>query len=179
MDNIQSNQVIGLARAWREEKQDGYLGDPSDGKVYDWTKWVWTLKIQNKVKIFAWRACCDILPCAQTFWKRHIGGQALCSMCCKHAESTVHALWYCKNAKTIWKRTEYFGSTREKIFANFVDLLGWIWKNHSRAQVEYFMVICWFIWNRRNAKIHSNVVKEYAFLLELAAANLHSSKRLE
>lgn len=73
---------------------------------------------------------------------------------------------YCKNAKAVWKLTKSTGFVFEKHYVKFVDFLDWMGRYHSRAQVELFVVTCWSIWNRRNAKVHSNVVKEDGFLID-------------
>ena len=50
------------------------------------------LKILNKVKVFAWRACNDILPTKMNLVNRGIIVDAACPICTRFLETTVHVL---------------------------------------------------------------------------------------
>ena len=50
------------------------------------------LKILNKVKVFAWRACNDILPTKMNLVNRRIIADAACPICTRFPETTVHVL---------------------------------------------------------------------------------------
>ena len=53
---------------------------------------LWKLKIPNKVKVFAWRACNDILPTKMNLVNRRIIADAACPICTRFPETTVHVL---------------------------------------------------------------------------------------
>ena len=54
---------------------------------------LWKLQIPNKFKVFAWRACHDILPTAVNLTKRRVIQEDKCSVRTIESESTIHALW--------------------------------------------------------------------------------------
>ena len=63
---------------------------------------IWKLRIPNKFKVFAWRACHNILPTAVNLTRRRVVQEEKCSVCTLEPESTIHALWDCAAAQDIW-----------------------------------------------------------------------------
>ena len=53
---------------------------------------LWKLRIPNKIKVFGWRACNDILPIKLNLSKRKIIDDAMCPICMRFPESAIHAL---------------------------------------------------------------------------------------
>ena len=62
----------------------------SVGHSMVWGK-LWKLHIPNKVRIFAWRACHDILPTHVKLARRFITKDDTCLLCNKDSESALHA----------------------------------------------------------------------------------------
>ena len=60
---------------------------------------LWMLQIPNKIKVFGRRASNDILPTKLNLSKRRIIDDAMCPICLRFPESTVHALWECDVAR--------------------------------------------------------------------------------
>ena len=56
---------------------------------------LWKLKILNKIKVFRWRTCHDILATRLNLTKRRIISDNRCPICCRCPESTIHVLWEC------------------------------------------------------------------------------------
>ena len=63
---------------------------------------LWKFRIPNKIKVFGWRACNDILPTKQNLSKRKIIEDEMCRICMRFPESAIHALWECEAAKDVW-----------------------------------------------------------------------------
>ena len=63
---------------------------------------LWKLLLLNKIKVFGWRACHDILPTCVNLTKRRIIDDNGCPICTRVSESTIHALWDCAAAQDIW-----------------------------------------------------------------------------
>ena len=63
---------------------------------------VWKLRLPDKIKIFAWRACQEILPTAVNLTRRKVIHDDKCSLCTRELESTIHALRDCAVAYDIW-----------------------------------------------------------------------------
>lgn len=53
---------------------------------------LWKLKIQNKVKVFAWRACNGILPTKMNLANRRIITDVVCPICTRFPETAMHTL---------------------------------------------------------------------------------------
>ena len=63
---------------------------------------LWKLKIPNKVKIFGWRACHDILPTSYNLSRRRIVTEDKCQLCTREVETTNHALCECAAMQDVW-----------------------------------------------------------------------------
>ena len=59
---------------------------------------IWKLWLPNKIKLFGWRACYEILPIAANLTRRRIINDNKCSICTREIELTIHALWDCAAA---------------------------------------------------------------------------------
>ena len=56
---------------------------------------LWKLHIPNKIKVFGWRACQEILPTHLNLAKQRIIHDNVCPNCTRFSESTIHELWDC------------------------------------------------------------------------------------
>ena len=63
---------------------------------------LWKLCIPNKIKIFGWQACNDILPTKCNLVKRRIITDNKCHLCTKAAESIIHVLLGCAAVQDVW-----------------------------------------------------------------------------
>ncbi|KAL0009208.1 hypothetical protein SO802_010710 [Lithocarpus litseifolius] len=63
---------------------------------------LWKLHIPNKIKVFGWRACQEILPTRLNLARRRIIHDNVCPNCTRFPESTIHALWDCGVAVDVW-----------------------------------------------------------------------------
>ena len=66
-----------------------------------WPK-LWKLHVPNKIKVFTWGACHNILPIRDNLVRRKIVKKEVCVLCSREAETGVHALWECAVAKYVW-----------------------------------------------------------------------------
>ncbi|XP_023913519.1 uncharacterized protein LOC112025085 [Quercus suber] len=67
------------------------------GSIY-----LWKLNIPNKVKIFGWRACRNILPTLANLAQKRIIQDSTCEFCKSNSKTGIHALWDCEVAQDIW-----------------------------------------------------------------------------
>ena len=63
---------------------------------------LWKLSIPNKIKIFGWRACNDILPTWINLVKRRIINEDKCPICTREVETAIHVLWGCAAVIDVW-----------------------------------------------------------------------------
>ena len=59
-----------------------------------WTK-LMKLHILNKIKVFEWCACHDILPTWENLVCKHVIDDGICGLCTRTTKSALHALWEC------------------------------------------------------------------------------------
>ena len=59
-----------------------------------WKK-LWKVRVPNKMKVFAWKACHEILPTRVNLAKRNIIRENLCLCCQRVPETVIHAIWEC------------------------------------------------------------------------------------
>ncbi|KAL5781697.1 hypothetical protein ACOSP7_006726 [Xanthoceras sorbifolium] len=71
--------------------QQESLASSSKGALEVW-KHLWKFDVPNKIKVFAWRACKEILPTNLNLSKKGIPVSYLCSFCGLTSESSDHAL---------------------------------------------------------------------------------------
>ena len=88
------------------KKEDWAESSSSSGSCRVWAA-IWKLRIPNKIKVFGWRACHDILPTRRNLKKKRILMDDVCPLCGLSQESTIHALWECTIAQDVW-----YGSVR-------------------------------------------------------------------
>lgn len=63
---------------------------------------LWKLRIPNKVKVFGWRACLEILPTRMNLARRKVVVDNICLNCTRFPKTAIHALWNCEVAKDVW-----------------------------------------------------------------------------
>ena len=83
----------------QEAKKGESLGEVLSGPV--WAR-LWKLKIPNKIKVFGWRACHEILPTRENLAQRRIIEDARCGVYFLASETGYHALWECGLAQDVW-----------------------------------------------------------------------------
>ena len=59
-----------------------------------WSR-VWKARVPNKVKLFSWRACQNILPTQDNLVWRRVMEDASCCFCHRATEMVLHVLWEC------------------------------------------------------------------------------------
>lgn len=66
-DNFSVKITYWVAKTFSTTQMDRFgvtlEGDTSSEFGFKWTKWVWSLGIPNKIKLFVLKACWELLPC--------------------------------------------------------------------------------------------------------------------
>ena len=60
------------------------------------------LKIPNKIKVFGWRACTDILPTKANLVLKRVITNDKCPIYLRESKNTIHATWECAAVQDIW-----------------------------------------------------------------------------
>ncbi|XP_075636927.1 uncharacterized protein LOC142609203 [Castanea sativa] len=121
---------------------------------------LWKLKIPNKVKIFGWRACHDILPTSYNLSRRRIITEDKCQLCTKEVETTVHALWECAVVQDVWVGSISKLQKGPSVFRDTLQLMEFLVDRLTVEELELFWVLAWIIWNQRNCVVHGDQLKD-------------------
>ena len=121
-----------------------------------WSR-LWKATIPNKIKIFSWRACLDILPTQDNLIRRRVLASARCCFYQQETESVLHVLWSCGAAQDVMAgslgRLQKFCTAQN----DFLQLVTGLMVKLSSEEWNLFWVICWQIWHQRNTVIHGGV----------------------
>ena len=106
---------------------------------------IWKLRIPNKITVFGWSACHDILPTRRNLKKKRILLDDLCPVCALFQESTIHALWECLATQDVWHGSVQALQKCGTGQLDFVALLEYLLDRLNRTEVEMFLVQAWLI----------------------------------
>ena len=141
-------------------------------------KQIWGLNCPNKVRIFMWRACSNILPTKLLLRARGIGRDDVCDLC-GGSESSGHILWGCKVAREVWSNTRLKLPLLEVIPRDFVDIVWGFLERRPGMDWELFATTAWGLWNNRNKVRHGGRCKSPELIFHEAAAYLGEVKKLK
>ncbi|KAH9750457.1 reverse transcriptase domain-containing protein [Citrus sinensis] len=111
---------------------------------------LWRLEVPSKVKHFMWRALTDVLPTTENLLKKYVEVPPACITCHASSESICHILLQCPFARTCWM-TSSIG-----FFGDGSNLLLWLealFNRYSLEQTQLAVMICWSLWQNRNAMV--------------------------
>ena len=111
---------------------------------------IWKLRVPQKVWHFLWKAVREALPTKFNLCKRQVVADGLCEQCRDSAKDSIHVLWFCDSVKPIWMSDQRFSFWRSKRFSEFEDLVCFLYGEISSKLVEFFAMVAWSIWERRN-----------------------------
>ena len=97
--NFSVKSAYRVARRIQREDRAGSSTSSAYTKIW---KVLWNLKIPNKIKVFGWRACADILPTRVNLVRRRVLTYDKCPICLREPENTIHVLWECAAVQDIW-----------------------------------------------------------------------------
>lgn len=117
---------------------------------------LWKLKIPHKVKLFAWRACKEILPTKVNLLSKRVEVDGACSFCQHSLEDSAHALNFCPSIHDHWMRK--FPNFQLLIpFYSFMTTARRVFLEKSIEEFADFIHMAWGFWYRRNKMIHELV----------------------
>nr|XP_023915286.1 uncharacterized protein LOC112026812 [Quercus suber] len=148
----------------RESSLEGASSNLRSSSVV-WTS-IWKLRIPNKIKVFMWQACHNILPTLEKLRQRRIVENELCPICKLVPKTILHALWECKAAQDVWagcsQRVLQKGLT---VQSSMLQLTEDMWHKMPLDVFEFFLVLCWLLWHRRNRVVFGGLLQEPGALI--------------
>ncbi|KAL0360990.1 UNVERIFIED_CONTAM: putative mitochondrial protein [Sesamum radiatum] len=124
----------------------------NNGSITGW-KFIWKRLVPNKVKTFAWKTCQNALPTLASLARRSVGVDNLCPVCKESEEDPKHVLLECSFSRQVWVLALLPYSI---ISAWPSDEEGWFKRTcHflKSDDVDWFLMLCWALWNNRNAAL--------------------------
>ena len=113
---------------------------------------VWSLQIPKKCQHYAWRASREALPTRVNLCRRRIPIDPMCENCRNSPEDVLHAVWTCPSIKSVWNQEAWIQGLRASPVMDFADLFSKVLATATQQNTEVFIVISWFLWQRRNKK---------------------------
>ena len=146
---VKSAYYIALSLVETEECGECSSGDQ---RTPLWRK-IWHLKIPEKIRIFAWRACMNGLPPRLNLCRRGVNIDPVCPMCEQEPESISHSLLHCNFAKQVWDKWEGCPINMKVRLGDFTDCALQMLKSRASQDLEILLVTSWSIWYNRNQKV--------------------------
>lgn len=119
-------------------------------------KFVWKLRVPERIRVFIWRCLHKKLP-TNALTGQWDGGSGCCSVCIDQREDILHALRDCPEASLVWRelvpvrrREAFFGSDWRNWFED--NLMAKPRLLASPYWPEIFAVSCSLIWQWRNKR---------------------------
>jgi len=114
---------------------------------------LWSLKVPGKVKLFAWRACQNLLPTKENLCKRKVIQDPSCPCCGLAVENVIHCLWSCPAAGDVWGDHLSCFHKCSTFQQSFIHLLDYCFHTFEKEKVELLLVVARNIWLRRNSLV--------------------------
>ena len=140
---------------------------------------LWKLCVPNKIKIFGWWACNDILPTKCNLVRRKIINDDKCHICSREMESVTHALWGCAAVQDVWAGSILKLQKGVSAFSDFMQLMEHLVTRLSIDEMELLWVQCWLVWNQRNCVLYGGQLKHPTNLNKRAAEFLEEFKHAQ
>ena len=121
----------------------------NDSRELVWRK-LWHLHIPSKIKIFAWRACVDVLPIMVNLQNRGIGDCDLCPCCGVESETLFHSIINCEVARRVWENWEVSTMENWQGLMDISNVALDILRNGTNRDLEVFFGVAWSVWYNRN-----------------------------
>lgn len=122
--SIKSAYSLAVVDLQDRDKPGG--GESSGGYFMKEIMWqsIWKARVPNKIKIFIWRACKDILPIGNNLFKRRVVPTNMCFVCHKDIDSSCYSIWSCLWSKGIWKLDPFFANIQGRRYGDFLSVNG-------------------------------------------------------
>ena len=116
------------------------------------------------MKVFAWRACHEILPTRASLAKRKIITENTCRCCRQAPETVVHAILDSSAAHDVRARSSTVMQKCSTNFTDFMQLFEVLMDRLDVAGMELFLIQAWTVWNQRNVLEHGKQMKDPRWL---------------
>ncbi|KAK2634149.1 hypothetical protein Ddye_028941 [Dipteronia dyeriana] len=147
----------------------------------NWWNSLWDLNIPPKVWIFIWRASLNVIPSLENIWKRKIVVSSRCNRWAAHVESSRHALFWCKEAKRIWRLSSFDFSFANEGALPVIEVFQYASSHPDSFYLDRLCMIAWAIRENRNSLLNcgsSKSPKQVGLGADAFLKEFHNSKRV-
>ena len=123
--------------ARRIQGEDRATSSTSSAYTKIW-KVLWNLKIPNKMEVFGWRACTNILPTRVNLVRRRVLTDDKCPICLRESENTIHVLWECAAVQDIWAGSYQKLQKRSSRVVDVMQLMEDLIDRLTKEELELF-----------------------------------------
>jgi hypothetical protein len=102
---------------------------------------------------FLRKACSNILPKKENFYKRGISPDPLCPICGSKEETVMHVLWSCPAAMDVLMETSKRFQKWNNEEGSFIDLFERVLERLEEGEVQSFAFVARQVWFRRNQMV--------------------------
>ena len=149
-ENFSVKSAYRVARRLQGEDRAGSSTSSAYMKIW---KVLWNLKIPNKIKVFGWRACADILPTRVNLVRRRVLTDDKCPICLRELENIIHVLWECAVVQDIWAGSCQKLQKKSSRVADVMQLIEDLIDRLTKKELELFWVQAWLARNQRNCVV--------------------------
>ena len=110
----------------------------------------------QKIKLFIWKACKDILPINLNLYRKKISSSLTCELCDEDPESMMHVLVHCQFAQEVWRHIPLASILNWPPSHLFADFIHHGLQILNSPDIELFFTIAWRLWTARNDRIWDN-----------------------
>ncbi|KAF4373756.1 hypothetical protein G4B88_009330 [Cannabis sativa] len=126
-------------------------------------KEIWKVPVHERVKLFLWKVCKDILPCGSRL-RTVFGNDSHCVLCSDGEDSIPHLFFHCQFVRACWFSSPFGIRSERLVFGNMLELVNWIIHSPPIAPPcssggpsfpQFAAYLCYSLWNARNKVFHS------------------------
>ncbi|KAL0463289.1 UNVERIFIED_CONTAM: hypothetical protein Slati_0216500 [Sesamum latifolium] len=149
--NFSVKSAFYLAHQLSAENSGSHAGQSSDHAGN--RSFIWNAKIPNKVKIFLWRLHKEAIPTMSTLIRRRCMVKPACSTCGAVEENSRHIFIDCPFARQLWALSNIPLMVIRSWPSDVASWLMQVRKVVDNEQFNWFTMLCWRIWGRRNGLV--------------------------
>ncbi|XP_073138031.1 uncharacterized protein [Henckelia pumila] len=138
-----------------------------------WWKFLWSMSVPPKVRIFWWRAMLNIITTQSNLMVHHVPVTGLCPLCQYGFDSTCHALFFCPMVKQCWKNSLFKSILKQATSLELIDIFLWMKAAFLNSELESFVMRVWAVWQERLRIIHVKDKLPARFDIEWSDILLH------
>ncbi|XP_050217407.1 uncharacterized protein LOC126668244 [Mercurialis annua] len=102
-----------------------------------------------------------------------------CPSCGFNVDSAIHVLWFCKEAKVVWKSWNGARMLKPEVNRKLQDLLIHAFKELNREDFAVFFILIWLIWHIRTVRLFGGDEKPKDQLVQWAQSYFEEYKEAD